>query len=46
MAAFTNHSIDLMEKIARETNNRINMTRGGYALATRSAAINELMDEL
>jgi len=46
MTAFTNHSIDLMETIARETNNRINMNRRGYALATRSRVIDDLMDAL
>jgi glycine/D-amino acid oxidase-like deaminating enzyme len=37
MTAFTDASIDLMEAIARATGNRINMTRRGYALATRRA---------
>lgn len=46
MTAFTDRSIDLMETIARETDNRINLTRRGYALATRSPDIDELMAEL
>lgn len=37
ITAFTDHSIDLLEEIARESGNRIHMTRRGYALATRSA---------
>ena len=39
MVAFTNRSIDLMEEVARTTGNRINMTRRGYALATRAEDI-------
>ena len=35
MSRFINHSIDLMERIAVETDNRIHLTRRGYALATR-----------
>ncbi|MGB1012386.1 MAG: NAD(P)/FAD-dependent oxidoreductase, partial [Thiolinea sp.] len=46
MTAFTDHSIDLMEAIARESNNRIHMTRRGYVLATRSADPAQLLDEL
>ena len=41
MTAFTNHSIDLMEKIARETNDRTGMSRRGYVLATRSSDVDE-----
>jgi glycine/D-amino acid oxidase-like deaminating enzyme len=37
MTAFTDYSIDLMEAIARESGNRIHMTRRGYVLATRQA---------
>jgi D-arginine dehydrogenase len=37
MTAFTDHSIGLMEDIARRTDNRIHMTRRGYLLATRNA---------
>jgi len=33
MADFTNHSTDLMEDIARRSDNRIHMTRRGYFLA-------------
>ena len=34
MTAFMNRSIDLMEEIARATDNRINMNRRGYLFAT------------
>ena len=46
MFAFINRSIDLMEDIARATKNRINMTRRGYALATRHKDIDEFINEL
>jgi glycine/D-amino acid oxidase-like deaminating enzyme len=41
MRAFSDHSIDLMEDIARETDNRIQMTRRGYVLVTRVSDISE-----
>ena len=44
--AFTNHSIDLMEAIARDTTNIIQMNQRGYALSTRADDISTLMDEL
>src|SRR5205085_12231624 len=34
MSAFMNRSIDLIEEIARATNNRINLNRRGYVFAT------------
>src|SRR2546423_15339167 len=34
MTAFMNRSIDLIEQIARETGNRINLNRRGYVFAT------------
>lgn len=43
MKRFTDHSIDLMEDIARQTDNRINMTRRGYVLATRTKDIDRLL---
>ncbi|MEM7226030.1 MAG: FAD-dependent oxidoreductase [Pseudomonadota bacterium] len=46
MAAFTNRSIDLMERIAEESENRLHMTRRGYALATRQSCIDSLAAEL
>jgi len=46
MAAFTNRSIDLMERIARRTGNRIDMTRRGYAAATRETDIDDLVEQL
>lgn len=38
MTAFMNRSIDLMEGIARQTGNRINLNRRGYAFATADPA--------
>ena len=38
MTAFMNRSIDLMEGIARATDNRINMNRRGYLYATAMAS--------
>ena len=46
MTAFTDRSIDLMEDLATETNNLINMNRRGYVLATRDDHADQLMDEL
>lgn len=46
MTAFTDHSISLMEAIDRETAGRLNITRGGYALATRRAKPDDLIADL
>lgn len=46
MAAFTDHSTDLMEDIARRTDNRIHMTRRGYLLVTRDEEPDELLRQL
>jgi len=46
MTAFTNDGIRLLEDIARETDNRIHMTRRGYALVTRDADPAALMQDL
>jgi len=46
MTAFTDHSIDLMEQLATETNNLIGMNRRGYVLATRDDNTDKLMNEL
>lgn len=46
MVDFTNRSIDLLEGIARETGNRIAMTRRGYALATRETKIDPILEQL
>ena len=46
MIEFTNHSIDLMEEIAKDTSNIFNMTRRGYVLATRKDNIDELIAQL
>jgi D-arginine dehydrogenase len=46
MTAFTDRSIALMEAIARDTGNRIHMTRRGYALATRRERPEDLIRAL
>ncbi len=46
MTAFTDLSIDLMEAIARDSDNRLHMTRRGYALATRRADLDGLLADL
>jgi hypothetical protein len=46
MTEFTDRSISLMEAIARDTGNRIHMTRRGYALATRRERPADLIREL
>jgi len=46
MTAFTNHSIDLMERIAADTDNVLQMTRRGYAVATRKSDIDDLVEQL
>jgi len=46
MVALTNRSIDLMETIARASDNQINMTRRGYVLATRNPNVDELVAQL
>jgi hypothetical protein len=38
MTAFMNRSIDLMEGLARATDNRINLNRRGYVFATAEAS--------
>jgi len=46
MTAFTNDSIALMEDIARESGNRINMSRRGYTLITRRTQPDDLIEDL
>ena len=46
MTEFTDYSIDLLEEIARRHDNRIRMTRRGYALATRQAKPDQFLEEL
>ncbi|MDP6804775.1 MAG: FAD-binding oxidoreductase [Rhodospirillales bacterium] len=46
MVAFTDSSIDLMERIARESANAIRMTRRGYALATRAKDVSGMVASL
>jgi len=41
MTAFTNDSIDELDRLAEESNNVFNMTRAGYVLASRQDADNE-----
>ena len=45
LVALADRSIDLLEEIADETDNRINMTRRGYVLATRGD-VQPMLDEL
>ena len=42
MTAFTNDSIDELDRLAKDTNNVFRMTRGGYVLATRRHDISTL----
>ena len=46
MTAFTDHAIELMERIDTRSGGRLNMTRGGYALVTRRASPDDLIDDL
>ena len=46
MTEFTDFSTDLMEAISNESDNRLHMTRRGYALATRQADPDELLRQL
>ena len=46
MTAFTDHATDLLEDIARDTGNRIHMTRRGYALVTRRRTPDDLIAAL
>ncbi len=46
MRAFTDDAIDLMEEIARASDNRLRMTRRGYALVTRRENPEDLFAEL
>lgn len=46
MRRLTDDSIGLLEDIARESGNRINMTRRGYALVTRRSNPSDLVDGL
>jgi glycine/D-amino acid oxidase-like deaminating enzyme len=46
MTAFTNDGIRLLEEIATKSENRINMTRRGYALVTRRRNPQDLIDDL
>ena len=46
MTSFTDYSIDLLETIAGQQDNRIHMTRRGYALATRLANPEKILQEL
>src|SRR3954470_6590687 len=46
MTAFMNRSIDLIEDIARATNNRINLNRRGYLFATADKAKIEFLQTM
>ncbi len=46
MRAFTDDAITLLEQFARDSGNRLRMTRRGYALATRRAAPEDLFAAL
>ncbi|MCA2971841.1 MAG: FAD-binding oxidoreductase, partial [Acidobacteriaceae bacterium] len=46
MTAFTDHSIDLMERLDECSGGRLRMTRGGYALVTRRERPGDLIDAL
>lgn len=46
MTAFTNDSIDELDRFAHDTNDILNMTRGGYVLATRGDNISEYRDAI
>lgn len=46
MTEFTDFSTDLMEAISTESDNRLHMTRRGYALATRQAHPDDLLRQL
>src|SRR5262245_4881272 len=46
MTAFTDHSIGLMEELDEASGERLHMTRGGYALVTRRANPQDLIDDL
>jgi glycine/D-amino acid oxidase-like deaminating enzyme len=46
MVEFTNASIDLMEQIATESSNVLQMTRGGYAAASRKENIDGSIADL
>jgi len=46
MRSFTDRSIDLMEEIALESDNFLQMTRRGYVLATRETNIDDHLAEL
>jgi len=46
MVNFTNDSIDLMERMALESSNLLNITRRGYAIATRRVDIGDLIADL
>lgn len=46
MTAFTDHAIELLEQIDRESGGRLNMTRGGYSLVTRRSMPEDLIQGL
>ncbi len=46
MTDFTNDSIDELDRLARESDNVFNMTRGGYVLATRRDDVSKIAADI
>jgi len=46
MTAFTDASIDELDRLAHDTDDIFNMTRSGYVLATRRTEINDIHDAI
>jgi len=46
MTDFTNDSIDELDRLARDSDNVFNMTRGGYVLATRQQDVSKIAAEI
>lgn len=46
MTLFTDYSVDLMEQIAADSGNVLNMTRRGYVLATRDENVDDIVAAL
>ena len=46
MTDFTNDSIDELDRLARDSDNVFNMTRGGYVLATRQSDVSKVAADI
>ncbi len=46
MTSFTNDSIDELDRLAEESNDVFNMTRGGYVLATRQDDVTGIIESI